>query len=451
MNVHTASYASLSACVLCCAPQLAAADAVTDWNATAGAAALAACIAPADDPLHESRMYAMAHIAMHDALNAIDRRSRPYAADFQAPPGASEVAAVAAAARDVLVSQIALLPAPFPQPCRDGGVARVEADYAAALGAIPDTPAKALGIGVGQTAAAAIVARRAADGSDTLLIDTTYPQGTQPGEYRFTPGFNFVFAPGWGKVAPFVLRHAAQFRPDAPHEVSCGPRHQARGCRKYAEDYREVKAYGGDGIVTHSRRTAEQTEIALFWVESSPLAWNRLARSVAHDKELDLWQNARLFGLLNMAMADGYVATFSTKYHYNYWRPVTAIHNAHTDGNPYTDADPTWTPLRPTPPIPDFDSGHSVQGGAAAQVLRRVFRRDHIAFSACSLTLPAGSTCNDPTPVIRSYSSFSQAARENGVSRIYVGFHFREAVEEGIAQGRKIGERAVDEFMRPVK
>jgi hypothetical protein len=274
------------------------------------------------------------------------------------------------------------------------------------------------------------------------LFDTAYPQGTQPGEYRFTPGFNFAFAPGWADVTPFVLRDSSQFRPGPPYRVTG---------KKYAADFNEVKRLGGDDITTPSARTAEQTEIALFWVESAPLQWNRIARTVSADRGLDLWENARLFGLLNMALADGYIGSFDTKYHgYNYWRPVTAIRTADTDGNPNTSADPTWTPLVPTPPIPDYDSAHSVEGGAAAQVLKRFFGTDHIGFTACSLTLPAGSTCDAAAPVLRSYTSFSQAREENGVSRILVGFHFRKAVDEGIDHGRKIGNRAVNRFLRPV-
>ena len=152
-----------------------------------------------------------------------------------------------------------------------------------------------------------------------------------------------------------------------------------------------------------------------------------------------------------MALADGYIGSFETKYFYNYWRPVTAIRQAGTDGNPNTSADPTWTPLVPTPPIPDHDSAHSVEGGAAAEVLRRFFGTDRIAFRTCSLTLAAGSTCTDPAPVTRRYDSFSEAADENGLSRILVGFHFRNAVEDGIEHGRRIGARAVDRFLRPAR
>jgi PAP2 superfamily len=412
-------------------------DAVTAWNANAGEAAIAAGLAPDGNPLYESRLYAVMHLAIHDALNAIDRRSRPYAVDLPANPGASPEATVAAAARDVLVPLLTQLPPDF---AGAAGVMSVEADYKDALAAIPDGPAKTQGVELGQAAAGALLALRAADGSDTPLLDFAYPQGTDPGEYRFTPGFPFAFAPGWADVTPFVLKDSSQFRPGPPYAVSS---------KKYTADFNEVKALGGDDVTTPSARTPEQTEIALFWVESSPLQWNRIARTVSHAEGLDMWENARLFGLLNMALADGYIGSFETKYHYNYWRPVTAIQTAETDGNPNTSADPTWTPLVPTPPVPDYDSAHSVEGGAAAGVLKRFFGTDDISFTTCSLTLPAGSTCTDPSPVLRSYTSFSQAEEENGLSRILVGFHFRDAVETGIKHGEKIGKRAVNLYLRP--
>ena len=412
-------------------------DAVTAWNANAGDAAIAAGLAPSNNPLHESRLYAVMHLAIHDALNAIDRRSRPYAVNLPANPGASPEATVAAAARDVLVPLLTQLPHPI---VGAAGVEIVEDDYSDALAAIPEGPAKTQGVELGQAAAEALLALRAADGSDTPLFDSGYPQGTEPGEYRFTPGFTFVFAPGWADVTPFVLNDSSQFRPGPPYAVTS---------KKYTADFNEVKAIGGDDVTTPSARTAEQTEIALFWVESSPLQWNRIARTVSGSEGLDMWENARLFGLLNMALADGYIGSFETKSHYNYWRPVTAIQTADTDGNPSTSADPTWTPLVPTPPIPDYDSAHSVEGGAAAGVLKRFFGTDDIGFTTCSLTLPAGSTCADASPVLRSYTSFSQAEEENGLSRILVGFHFRDAVETGIKHGEKIGARAVNLYLRP--
>ena len=417
-------------------------DAVSTWNANAGDAALAACLAPANNPLHESRLYAAMHLAVHDALNAIERRSRPYAFATQRPlPGASLEAAVAAAARDVLVPLLEELPEGF-SGCVPAAVASVETDYAAALAALTDDRAKQQGIQLGRAAAATILAVRTGDGADTPLVDDKYPQGDAPGEYRFTPGFDFAFAPGWADVTPFVLRDSSQFRADPPYGVTT---------RRYAADFAEVKRLGGDGVTTPSDRTAEQTEIARFWAESSPLQWNRIARNVSASTRLDPWAQARLFGLLNMALADGYIGSFETKYFYDYWRPVTAIRQAGTDGNPNTRADPTWTPLEPTPPIPDHDSAHSVEGGAAAEVMRRFFGTDRIAFRTCSLTLAAGSTCADLAPVTRRYDSFSEAADENGLSRILIGFHFRNAVEDGIEHGRRIGARAVGRFLRPAR
>jgi hypothetical protein len=374
-------------------------------------------------------------------LNGIDRRSRTYAVDLQAAPGASPEAAVAAAAREVLVPVLGSLAFFLPSDCVDAGIASVEADYAAALAAIPDGPAKTQGLAVGQDAAAAVLALRASDGFDTALVDPNYQEGTAPGEYRYTPGTPFAFAPALGDdLTPFVLKDSSQFRPGPPYQL---------GSQKYAADVNEVQRLGGDDVTTPSARSDEQTEIALFWLESSPLAWNRIARTVSTAQGLDAWQSARLFGLLNLALTDGYIGTWDTKYHYRFWRPVTAIRLADIDGNPATTADPTWTPLVETPPIPDYDSGHAVEGGAAAQILARFFGTDTISFFNCSYTLPAGQTCADPTPTLRHFTRFSQAADENAVSRIYIGFHFRDAVEIGTRHGEKIADRTVNLHLRP--
>jgi hypothetical protein len=375
-------------------------------------------------------MYAMTHVAIHDALNAIDRRSQPYAYFARARRHASPDAAVAAAARGVLVPVIGELSLLAPA-CVAPAQAGVEADYATALASIPDGRAKTRGIAVGEASAAAILALRANDhAQDLLLPDFGYEQGTDPGEYRFT-GLPFAFASGLGRLTPFVMRDGAQYRPGPPHAVT-DPR--------YTADFNEVKRLGGDGVTTPSARTPDQTEIAMFWYESSPLMWNRIARTVAREARLDQWEEARLLGLLDMALTDGYIGSFDAKYTYNYWRPITAIRLAATDGNPRTAGDPGWTPLQTTPEIPDYDSGHAVQGGTAAEVLRRFFGRDRISFSTTSTTLPGAGS--------RSYRSFSQAAAENGLSRILIGFHFRQAVEVGIDHGRKIGARAVERFMR---
>ena len=350
---------------------------------------------------------------------------------------------MATAAHDVLVPALKqLVPVffqiPAIQDCIDDSVKSLDKDYAAALDDISDSAAKTQGIAIGHAAAAVILALRVADGSDTLLLDFGYPQGTKPGAYRFPSEAPFAFSPGWEKVTPFGLHDSAQFRPGPPYAVTSP---------KYTADFNEVKSLGA---WNNSTRTSDQTQIARFWLESSPLQWNRIARTASAAAGLDMWENARLFALLNMALADGYIGSWETKYHYNYWRPETAIRTAATDGNPDTMPDEDWVPLEPTPGFPDYDSAHSVQGGAGSQVLKRFFGKDTFSFSACSTTLPAGSTCNDTAPVMRSYSSFSQAAEENGLSRIYVGFHFRKAVKEGIVHGQKIANWAVNHFLRPL-
>jgi hypothetical protein len=421
-------------------PVNAAADPVIAWNENAAKAATAACLHISGNGLVESRMYAMVHAAVHDALNAIDRRARPYVFDGSASAAASVDAAVAAAARDVLVSVIVTLPES--PDCQAGGVAQANLSYATALAAIPDGPEKVEGLAVGQAAAAAIVALRTGDGSAQNMFVFDFPQGTEPGEWRFTPDFPLplAFGPQWGTVTPFVLHRGSQFRPPPPHPLTSA---------KYAADYNEIKRLGGNGNPTPHERTADQTEIGLFWLESSPLAWNRLARAVSMARGFDAWENARLFALLNLAMADGYIASWEAKYHYLFWRPITAIRLGETDGNPRTQGEADWTPLQFTYPMPDHDSGHAVQGGVAAEILRLVFGTDDVAFTACSTTLPAGSTCTDPTPVLRSYTSFSQAADENALSRIYVGIHFRNAVEDGVKHGRSIAAYAVHRFLKP--
>jgi PAP2 superfamily len=411
-------------------PGLTRADAVLDWNETAASAAFAAGLDNSDgcvDPLHESRIFAMMHAAIHDALNAIERRSQPYALDAQAPAGSSPEAAVAAAAHDVLVAVFPQLPSNLgltPAAATD----LVETAYITALAAIPDTPAKAQGILIGQAAAAAILVLREADGSDALFLDFAYVPGPNPGDFQLIPGFPFAAAPAWGDVTPFVLTSSSQHRPKDPYELSS---------KKYAVDFNEVKSLGA---VNSSTRSAEQTEIALFWIEGAPQGWNRIARSVSVQNGLDLWQNARLFGLLNFASADGYIADFENKYFFKFWRPITAIRAADTDGNPDTVADPTWDSLRGTPPAPDYTSGHSVEGGAMSEVLTRFFGPD-VSFTTSSTTQPG---------VTRSFTSFSQAAEENGNSRIYVGFHFRHAVTEGIKLGNKVGEVAFNHYLQPV-
>ena len=407
------------------------ANAVQRWNGVAARAAIAACLSPGNDPLHESRMYAISSLAAHDALNAVDRRYASYASQPSRGAGADPDAAVAAASRTALVAALTDLPPEF-AGCRAGALSIVEAAYAEELAAVADGPTEDRGVAVGTAAATAVLATRVDDGSHTpIIVDASgYAQGTEPGQWRFTPDRPFAFAPGWGAVRPFALRGDQARHVDRPYPLRS---------RAYARDLATVKRLGGDGITTPSARTPDQTQAARFWIESSPLQWNRIARSVAVDRHLDAWDSARLFALLDMALADGYVASFGVKYENPFWRPVTAIREAATDGNRRTAADPTWTPLDTTPPIPDHDSAHAVQGGAAAAVLARALGTDRVSFRTCSLTLPEGQRCDDTSPVLRGYESFSQAAQENADSRVWVGYHFPHASRTGLAHGYRIG------------
>jgi hypothetical protein len=412
----------LAALLLLGSARVSSADAVTNWNTTATTASFAAgldnefgCV----DPLHESRMLGMMHVAIHDALNAIDRRYQPYAFDGEAPAGASTEAAIAAAARDVLVAVFPELPSDI-GATPAAAVDLVEAAYAAALAAIPNSAAKEQGILIGQAAAAAVLALRDADGADAVFLDFNYVPGPNPGDFQLIPGLPFAAAPFWGKVTPFVLRSSSQYRPKDPYALTS---------KKYAADFNEVKSLGR---IDSTTRTAEQTEIALFWVEGSPQGWNRIARTISAQRGLDLWENARLFGLLNLASADAYIADFENKYFYEFSRPLTAVRAADTDGNPETDVDATWDSLVTTAPAPDYPSGHSGQGGAMSEVLARFFG-DATSFITTSTTRPG---------VTRHFTSFSEAAKENANSRIYIGFHFRHATIEGLKLGSKVGKVA---------
>jgi membrane-associated phospholipid phosphatase len=250
-----------------------------------------------------------------------------------------------------------------------------------------------------------------------------YTPGTKPGDYRPTPpDFKPAALVQWGSVMPFVLKSAGQFRCPEPPPVNSS---------RALADLEEVKAIGGSKSAT---RTAEQSEIGRYWYESSPQGWNRIAREVLAARQFDVWENARLLALLNLAMADGYIAGFEDKYYYNYWRPVTAIREG---------GDSEWLSCLPTPPVPDYPSNHTVEGAAAATVLARFFNTDFISFS---------TTSGAPYPgITRKFWSFSEAARENGASRILCGIHFSTAVNAGYVQGERIGEWAFEHALQPAK
>jgi hypothetical protein len=397
--------------------QTQSASAVTGWNA------IAIQVFSVDPGLIlDSRAFAIMHAAIHDAVNGVEPRYQPYTANLYMP-GASMDAAVAAASRDVLVAL-----APSQQTV-------IEIAYASALLGVPDGPAKDAGIALGQQSAAANLARRVGDGSEIATAPVYVPTG-RPGDYDFTPPFDqpplgpVALFPGWGNVTPFGIdldRH----QPPGPDPLRSD---------RYASDFNFVKSIGRLNSAT---RTAEQTDIALFWFEFSPIGWNRIANTIVSQENVDVWKAARVMALVNFALADGYIAGFRAKYKFRFWRPITAIRKAAEDGNNRTRPDPEWLPLQAPaffiPPVPDYPSTHSVLGAAAAETLIRNFG-DRVRFEASSATLPGKP---------RRFDSLTQAARENGLSRVYGGIHFLHAVEDGLQLGKEIG-RTVSRLLPPV-
>jgi membrane-associated phospholipid phosphatase len=371
-------------------------------------------------PLYFSREAAIVHAAIYDAVNDIDRSSTPFFADVKAPPGASLEAAAAQAAHDTMV---ALFPAPAHQ-------ATFDATLAADLAGIPPGQAR-LGTAVGQAVAQQILAWRSTDGSTAQV---TYVPGTAPGDWQPTPpAFAPAVAPQWGSVTPFCIPSDSAFRAPPPPSLTSAD---------YTAAFNEVMSLGAANSTT---RTAEQSQIARFWYGAAGTYtatgyWNQIAQELAQQRGASLVQDARLFALLNLAQADAYFAVWDTKYTYNFWRPVTAIRAADTDGNPDTVADPAWTPFLATPAHPSYNSGHSGVSAASAAVLAAFFGTDAIPFSFSSDSLPG---------VTRSYASFSAAVQEVSDSRVYAGIHWRFDVQAGQAMGYEVSDYIVTHFLLP--
>ncbi|HEY0858008.1 MAG TPA: phosphatase PAP2 family protein [Albitalea sp.] len=386
---------------------------VTDWSLTAHQA-----ITAADgnmNPLAASRALAMMHLAMHDAANAARPRFARYTA-LATNRQADAAVAAAAAAHDVMAALYPQQVTALLKPALDRTM--LEAGGGASVTA---------GITLGKAAAQAVLAKRVDDGSNGTI---DYAPGTRPGEYRFTPGFDFIFAPHWQSVTPFALTSASQFRVAAPPALASDT---------YRRDYDEVKRVGGKT----GQRSADETHYAAFWYEPSNVGWNRVARAVSASYRQDLWQRARSFALLNVAMADAYIAGWDSKMHHNFWRPVTAIRLGDHDGNPRTLGDAAFESMLPTPPIQDMPSTHSALGAAAATVLAETHGRDTLRFSFASSTAMPGNP-------VRSFRSLSEAAIENADSRVRAGLHFRFSTQAGLLLGRQIGRHAVDHLLKPV-
>ena len=407
------------ACAVLGACLTAQADVVTDWNT----AALNAIRADKTPPPKASRGLAILHTAIFDAVNGIkqprEEKIEPYLITKKGHPKASEAAAASAAAHVVLT---ALHPAQQ---------AAIDAQYAAALAAIRDGKDKLRGIEYGEFVARASLAARANDGSTNVVAP---PALSGPGYWVPTPPANAAYLlPQWAFVEPFVMNAPSQFRPPGP---------PALGSAQYAAEYNEVKTLGAK---TGSTRTADQDQIALFWAdgggtETPPGHWNHIAQDVAAAEANTLDENARLFALLNIALADAAICAWDAKYTFDFWRPVTAIHNGDLDGNAATVADTNWLSFIGTPPFPDYVSGHSAFSGAASTVLAAFYGTDRIPFTTGSDFLPG---------VQRSFPGFSAAATEAALSRLYGGIHFSFANLDGLRAGTSIGRWTMRNALRP--
>lgn len=367
--------------------------------------------------LMASRINAMTHLAMHDAINAIEPVYATYI--FEGRDAAADpIAAAASAAHTVLLNEL---------PARKGFL---DSALDKSLTSITDAVAKEKGIELGRKAGLAIINARSGDGSAGDPFGQI-PSSTTPGIYQPVPPFNIQFAPYWENVLLFGLQSKDQFRPTPPPALNTD---------KYTVAFDEVKTIGKMSSTT---RSTDQTSYAKFWYEFSEAGWNRITRVVVNEKGLSLVEAARLFALVNIALADSYIAGWDAKLHYNFWRPYTAIRNAANDGNDATIADKNWQPAEPTPPIHDYPSTHSALGNAAATVLANLLG-NKTPFTFSSVTaIPSANT--------RSFTSFMQAADENASSRIMAGIHFRFSCDAGQELGNKIGDWIANNKLQPLK
>jgi hypothetical protein len=364
--------------------------------------------------VHPTYDLAVMHAAIYDAVVSIDRSAPAYITHVHGPRSASVAGAVDAAAHDTLA---ALYPALS---------SSIDQQYAAQLAQIPDSRHKERGVDVGQAVAQEILAERTDDGSSAALLPFT--PGTNAGDYQLTPpAFAQPVFTHWRFVKPFALQAADQFRPPPPPALTS---------TQYAAALNEVQTLG---VAQGSTRTADQTQIGLFWNPPIWATWNRIAQSavLAHDRSLS--DDARTFAALNLTLADSVIAFYDAKYTYAFWRPVTAIRNADTDRNPETLADPNWTPLSATAPDPSYPGAHGTVSGASAAVLSSIYGND-FQFTVTSPALPG---------VERPFASFSQAAEEASVSRIYNGNHTRADQVAGEDLGRDVARFVTHNLLAP--
>jgi hypothetical protein len=394
----------LAATMMCAAPS-AFANVITDWDEKA-----VAVVTPMP-PLSAQRVMAMVHTAMFDAVNSIERRYRPYLAQLAAAPSTSKEAAAAAAAATILAS----IDAKTAREMRDA--------IAVFLASIPDGVAKSDGVALGEAIATKVLEARVNDGADA---PDAYRPRTTPGVYVPTA---ITVASMWPNMKPFALTKGFQFRPNPPISLES---------KEWATDYNELKDYGGK---TSTKRSAQQTETARFWLQVGAPAYHPFVRKLAVAKQMSVVDSARFMALVAVGLNDAYIAVFDAKYHYNFWRPITAIRNGDTDGNPATDRDATWQPIDNTPMHPEYPCAHCIQGGAVAGVVKAMLGTVDIPEIAMTSPTAPGVT--------HRWTNLTAFTDEVANARIWAGFHYRFSTRVGTDMGNQIGEQVVKTVMQP--
>jgi hypothetical protein len=391
-------------------------NAVTDWNSIAITAARASKVAPGSTTGSGTGIYvAYVELAVYNAVNTIDGRFEPYKYSLTAPPGASADAAAIEAAYRMLLHL-------FPDQA-----AFLFAQYNNSLAAIPDGPDKANGQIVGQASASALITLRAGDGR-AANVPYSFPSTPLPGVWILTPGITAPQTPWVGQMRPFTFDDPAQFLPEEPPDLLSDT---------WADDYNQVKTLGA---INSTVRTPEQTEIGLFWTDHTTAQFGRVLRAKAVALNLGLADTARLFAMAYAASADGIIGCFNAKYHFSFWRPVTAIRNGDIDGNPETEPDPNWSPLVTTPGHPEYPSAHACLTGAFANTLKAYFGTPNVQLSIDSLV--TGTTHN--------FSDIRELQDEVNFARIYTGFHYHHSMVQGFVLGRKVAHHLARNYFRPV-
>jgi hypothetical protein len=407
-----ASVAIFAAWFVLGAPVAACANVITDWDEKAIVAVTPMASLGGTSPYMAQRVMAMVHAAMFDAVNSIDRRYRPYLVQLPANPATSKEAAAAAAAATVLAT------------IDEKTASEIKAALASYLSPLPAGLAKSDGVKLGEAVAASVLEARSNDGSNAR---DAYRPRTTPGVY--VPTAN-TLSSMWPSMKPFVMAKASQFRPAPPIALES---------KEWAIDYNELKNYGG---LISAGRTAQQTEIARFWLVGPPVAYHPFVRKLVIAKQMGLVDSARFMALISIGITDAIIAVLDAKYHYDFWRPITAIRNGDTDGNPATEREATWQPIANTPMHPEYPCAHCIQSGSVAGVIKAVLGTADIPEIALTSPTAPGVT--------RRWTSMETFTEEIANARIWAGFHYRFSTRVGTGMGLRIGEHVVKSVMQPV-